>query len=111
MTLMKEKIKNLFSFLKSALSGGIRGKLGFCMSLFAFFILIGLFWGEVSVQHIIVNSWHLKEVSQELNSEQETLQTLQHHIQLLQAHSPDYIEELGLRHLNIGNPKAKVLKY
>ena len=111
MTLMKEKIKNLFTFLKSALSGGIRGKIGFAMSVFAIFILLGLFWGKVSVQHIVSNSWHLSAVTKELNAEQETLKVLQHHTQLLQNHSPDFIEELGLKHLNIGDSKFKILKY
>jgi hypothetical protein len=28
----------------------------------------------------------------------------------LQNYSPDYVEELGLKYLNIGDPKTKILK-
>ena len=45
---MKEKIKNLFSFLGRAWSGGIRGKAGIALSLFAGFMFIGLLGFDVA---------------------------------------------------------------
>ncbi len=107
---MKEKIKNLFSFLGRAWSGGIRGKLGIVLALFACFMFIGMFWGDVSVQRFGINAWHLHNAQTQLESETEKLNQLQHHIKLLQNYSPDYVEELGLKYLNIGDAKVKILK-
>ncbi len=108
---MKEKIKNLFRFLGRAWSGSIRGKFGVLLALFASFMFIGLFWGNVSVQRVTMNVWHLNKASEQLNAETATLNEIQQHIKLLQNYSPDYIDELGLQYLNIGNPQVKILKY
>ena len=110
MPLMKEKIKNLFSFLGRAWSGGARGKLGLILALFAGFMFIGMFWGDVNIQKFTVNIWRLNNEQEQLASEQATLNELHRHIELLQNYSPDYVEELGLKYLNIGNPQAKILK-
>ena len=110
MPLMKEKIKNLFSFLSRAWAGGIRGKFGIVLALFATFMLIGLFCGDVSIQRITINIWRLNQAQNQLATEKATLDGINRHIELLQNHSPDYIEELGLRYLNIGDPDAKILK-
>ncbi|MBQ5699752.1 MAG: hypothetical protein IIV74_00450 [Alphaproteobacteria bacterium] len=110
MPFMKEKIKNLFVFLSRAWSGGIRGKLGIILTLFACFMFIGMFWGDVNIQRFGLNIWKLNNERELLVSEQATLNELYRHINLLQNYSPDYIEELGLKYLNIGDPKAKILK-
>ncbi len=47
---MREKIKNLFGFIGRAWSGGIRGKVGILFAIFAGFMFIRIFWGEVNVQ-------------------------------------------------------------
>jgi hypothetical protein len=108
---MKGKIKNLFTFLGSAWSGGTRGKLGIILTLFAGFMFIGMFWGDVSIQRFGYNLWQLGNEREHLVAEQTTLKELQHHIELLQNYSPDYVEELGLKYLNIGDPRVKILKY
>ncbi len=110
MTSMKGKIKNLFSFLSRAWSGSARGKLGILLALFAGFMLIGMFWGDVNIQRFGINIWRLNQAQDQLVAEQKTLEELNTHIKLLQNHSPDYVEELGLRYLNIGDPHAKILK-
>ena len=110
MTSMKEKIKNLFSFLGRAWSGGVRGKLGIILALFACFMFIGMFWGDVSIQRFALNAWRLNSAQEQLDAETATLNTLQQHIKLLQNYSPDYVEELGLKYLNIGDAKFKILK-
>ena len=111
MTPMKEKIKNLFRFLGHAWSGSIRGKFGVILAIFATFIFIGMFWGDVSVQRVAINTWRLNKVTEQLETETQTLSEIQHHIQLLQNYSPDYINELGLQYLNIGDAKVKILRY
>ncbi len=110
MPLMKDKIKSLFTFIKDAWTGGIRGKIGFLLLIFAIFMFIRIFWGEVNVQTFIMNIWRLNASQEQLIQEQEKLQTLYRHIELLQSYSFDYVEELGLKYLNIGDPDIKVLK-
>ncbi len=107
---MKGKIKNLFSFLGRAWSGGARGKLGLTLTLFAGFMFIGMFWGDVNIQKFGINVWRLNNEREHLAMEQATLNELHRHIELLQNYSPDYVEELGLKYLNIGDPRAKILK-
>ena len=108
---MNRKIKNLFKFIGAAWSGGGRGKLGILFTLFACFMFIGMFWGDVSVQRFGYNIWQLNRESDQLASEKQTLTELQSHIKLLQNYSSDYVTELGLRYLNMGDPKFRILKY
>ena len=107
---MKEKIKNFFGFLGRGWSGGLRGKIGILSALFAAFMFFRIFFGEVSAQRFVINIWHLNAEQQQLATEQAKLETLQRHIKLIQSYSPDYVEELGLRYLNIGDPGMKILK-
>ena len=107
---MKEKIKNFFGFLGRAWAGGIRGKIGVLCALFAAFMFFRLFFGEVSVQRFVINIWRLNAEQQQLAAEQSKLATIENHIRLIQSYSPDYIEELGLKYLNIGDPGVRILK-
>lgn len=107
---MKEKIKNFFSFMGRAWSDGIYGKIGILLAIFAVFMFIRMFWGEVNVQRLIINIWRLNGEQEQLAAEQAELQAIRHHIELLQGYSADYVEELGLKYLNIGDPKVKILK-
>ena len=81
--------------------------------LFSLFLFVRLFFGTQNVQGFIVNAWHLKHERAELAVAQKQLQQVQHHVYLLQHpnSSSDYIEELGLQTLNLGNPEFKELKY
>ncbi len=107
---MKEKIKNFFAFIKRAWSDGIYGKIGILLTLFAAFMFIRMFWGEVNIQRFIINIWRLNGEQEQLANEQAELQAIRRHIELLQGYSADYVEELGLKYLNIGDPKVKILK-
>lgn len=107
---MKDKIKNLFGFIGRAWRGGVRGKFGVFFAAFALLAFIRIFFGEVNVGRFVTNIWHLSAERAELVAETKKLETIQHHIQLLKQHSPDYIEELGLRYLNVGDPEFKILK-
>ena len=107
---MKEKIKNLFSFIGRAWTGGPRGKIGLLFALFAIFMFIRIFVGYNNVQHFVMNIWHLNNERIELERQTAKLNELRHHIQLLKDYSPDYVEELGLQYLNIGDAKFKILK-
>lgn len=110
MTRMKEKIKNLFAFTGRAWSAGFHGKLGVIMVIIAVFWSVGIFTGKTTLQGFIVNIWRLNAAQEQLQQEQTKLAKLQQHISLVQKNSPDYIEELGLKRLNMGDAKTKILK-
>ena len=110
MARMKDKIKNLFGFIGHAWAGGIHGKVGIFFALFALFMFVRIFWGDVNVASFVANIWHLNTERQELIAEQTKLEKIDRHIDLLENYSPDYVEELGLRYLNTGDAEYKVLK-
>ena len=110
---MWEKSKNFFSFIKSAWTAGARGKWGTLFMIVAIFFFVRLFFGTQNIQGFVINAWHLHRDRATLTMEQQKLDQIQHHIYLLQHpnNSADYIEELGLKTLNLGNPEFKELKY
>ncbi|MBR2011961.1 MAG: hypothetical protein IKA08_01700 [Alphaproteobacteria bacterium] len=107
---MKGKIKNLFSFIGRAWSGGIRGKFGVMALIFALFMFLRMFWGDVNVQNFVINIWRLNGEQETLATERAKLDALNRHIDLLKSYSPDYVSEMGLKYLNIGDEKYKILK-
>lgn len=107
---MKDKIKNLFNFVGRAWRGGIRGKMGVILAIFALLAFSRILFGQMNVVKFVRTSFQLHSHRAELASEKKKLEMINLHIQLLQNYSPDYIEELGLRHLNIGDAKFKILK-
>ena len=104
---MKEKIKNLFAFFGRAWTAGSRGKWGIVLMLFSLFVFVRLFCGHHNVQSFIINAWRLNHERAELTVAQQKLHELLQH----PNNSSDYIEELGLQTLNLGNPEFKELKY
>ena len=73
-------------------------------------MFVRIFWGEVNVQKFIINIWRLNTEQQQLDAEQQKMATLARHIELIQEYSPDYIQELGLKYLNVGEANFKILK-
>lgn len=110
MTCMWEKIKSLFSFIGRAWTSGPRGKWGIACMVLAIFFFGRMFVGDTNVQRFVMNIWHLNNERVELETLTAHLDALRHHIKLLQDYSPDYVEEIGLQYLNIGDAKYKILK-
>ena len=110
---MKGKIKNFFVFVKNAWIDGPRGKIGIVLVIGSLFFFAGLFYGEKNLQSFVMNAWHLHQEKKELVIAQQKLEKIQHHVYLLQHpnSSPDYVEELGLKILNLGDADYKELKY
>lgn len=108
---MKGKIKNLFNFIGRAWSGSLYGKAGVIALLLALFIFVRIFSGERNVQSFALNIWRLNGEQETLAMETEKLNTLNRHIELLKGYSPDYVSEMGLKYLNIGDAKYKILKF
>jgi len=107
---MKTKIKNLLSFAGSAWRGGFRGKIGLLLALFAIFVIIRMFVGVRTVQGFVIDSVRLAQEHKQLQAEHEKLNQIGRRIHLIQRHSPDYIEELSQQHLNLGDPRVRILK-
>ena len=105
-----EKIKNFFGFIGRAWVGGWHGKIGIACAIFALFMFIRMFLGDMNIQRFVMNAWNLNRERTELAEREQELDTLKHHIDLLRNGSPDYVEELGLQYLNIGDPKFRILK-
>ncbi len=57
-----------------------------------------------------MNIWRLNAEQEQLPEEQKKLDSLARHITLIQDYSPDYVQELGLKYLNVGDPNFKILK-
>lgn len=110
MAYMKEKIKNFFGFMGRAWRGGIRGKIGILCAVFAAFMFIRVFMGDVNVQRFVINIWRLNNEQAALTDAQHELESIKRHIELIQGYSADYVDELGLKYLNIGNANLKILK-
>ena len=110
MTRMKEKIKNFFGFIGRAWTGGPRGKWGILLTLVAISMFVRMFVGYTNIQGFVMNAWRLNNERAELEQQTARLDELRKHIQLLHDYSPDYVEELGLQYLNIGDPRYKILK-
>jgi len=112
---MKEKIKNFFAFIKSAWLTGIRGKIGLLLLIVGICGFIRLFCGTQNIQNFLINTWRLSHARKELAIEQKKLEKINRHVDLLQhpntSGKADYIEELGLKNLNLGDPNFKELKY
>ena len=107
---MKEKIKNLLTFIVNGWRASLRGKIGVICIIFACVMFIRLFFGEVSIQHFIIHVWKLNTEQSRLITEQQKLEQTKHKIKLLHEHSPDYVEELSQKHMNMGAPELRILK-
>ena len=79
---MLEKIKNFFSFIKSAWLGRARGKWGILFMLVAVFFFVRLFFGTQNIQGFIINAWQLNHSRTTLAIEQQKLQKIQIHFVL-----------------------------
>lgn len=107
---MKEKIKELLKFIVGGWRAGLRGKIGVICMIFACVMFARLFWGDVSIQNFVINIWRVDKEQTLLAKEQKKLDLTNHQIKLLQDHSPDYVEELSQKYLNMGAPDLRILK-
>ena len=108
---MREKIKNFFTFIGHAWKAGFRGRVGIGMLILALFLFFRIFGGETTIQGFIMNLWHINQEQTQLTQLQQELEELERHNNLLQNYSPDYIEEIGLSVLNIGDSKTRILRF
>ena len=107
---MWEKIKSIAGIFVRGATGGALGFLGAAMILVSIYFLAGLFTGTTNVQNYIRNRRALGNTDAKIAELTRRLETENLHIKLLQSHSPDFISEMALKHLNLGDPKMMILK-
>ncbi|MCL2369481.1 MAG: hypothetical protein FWC83_02285 [Alphaproteobacteria bacterium] len=107
---MIQKVKELFAFIGRAWTGGVRGKIGIIAFLFAVLFIARMFIGHATIPGLITGEFHLARERAQLQTERERLTAVETHIQLVQSHSHDFIEELAQSRLNIGNPNLRILR-
>jgi cell division protein FtsB len=104
------KIKSMLGVLLRGTFGGWQGALGALMIGVSLYFSIGLFNGVASIQNYFKNRIALGRADEKIAVLQKQLDAENLHIKLLQEHSPDFISEMALRHLNLGDPKLLILK-
>ena len=107
---MREKIKSLFSFLGNAWRGSIRGKIGIALTLIAIIFFVRMFFGHATPHGLVINEMALERERATLAAEQKRVAAIEAHIRLIQSHSPDFITELSHSHLNMGDPRWRILR-
>ncbi|MDR0803990.1 MAG: hypothetical protein LBO08_02790 [Rickettsiales bacterium] len=107
---MRDKIKNFFVFLGHGWTTGIRGKFGLVLLVFGVFLFSRLFFGDISIQGFVINAIKYDRGQHVLDSEMAKYNEIENHIKLIQEHSPDYMEEISIKYLNMANKKTKILK-
>ncbi|MDR2685366.1 MAG: hypothetical protein LBB23_01170 [Rickettsiales bacterium] len=107
---MNRKIKELLEFLRLALLGGWQGFVGILLIPFAVYILYHIVFADGGVLNLIHKLRAEERVSSEIEDKRARLNDLNMRINLIKNHSPDYIEELMIKHLNMADPNVKVLK-
>ena len=107
---MWEKIKSMpVVFIRGAFSG-IYGFVGAALIVFSIWLWAGFFMGVSNVQNYARNLSALDAADGRIAALRERLDRTELHIKLLQDHSPDFVAEMGLTHLNIGDPAVRVVK-
>jgi cell division protein FtsB len=107
---MWDKIKSAFTVFFTGMFSSGRGLLGAAMVAVSIYFFIGLFTGIASIQNYIRNLNATHTSTARIEAEQKKLDTINLHIKLLQEHSPDFVSEMALRHLNMGDPKSLIIK-
>ena len=107
---MLGKIKSVAVVFLRGATGGIRGLSGALLFALSVYFLIGLFTGEASVQGYIRNRRALEGTDARIAALQARLDNTNLHIELLQKHSPDFVSEMALKHLNLGDPGVMIVK-
>ena len=107
---MGEKIKSLaLTFVRGA-TGGLQGFIGAALTIISVCFLAGLFTGTTNIQTYFRNRNALGNTDAKIESLQGQLDAANLHIKLIQSHSPDFISEMALKYLNLGDPKMMILK-
>ena len=111
MPTMKNKIKVLFNYILSSCRDWY-GRFGLIFIIISIILLIRLlFFGNTNFIKYVSNIWKLKHLTNDLVLAEKNLEDISKHIELIEKRSPDYIEELSIKYLNMSEPKARILRF
>ena len=80
------------------------------MIVASIYFFVGLFTGVASIQNYFKNRRALNRADAKIETLQKDLGSVNLHIKLLQDFSPDFVAEMAIKYLNLGDPKMRVLK-
>jgi cell division protein FtsB len=107
---MLDKIKSAARVFFHGMTSSLTGLSGAVLVVLSLYLLAGLFTGVANVQNFIKNWNELGKTDSKIAALQQQLDRTNLHIKLLQQHSPDFVSEMALRHLNLGDPKLMIIK-
>jgi hypothetical protein len=104
------KIKSILGIFLRGMFGSWRGALGAALIALSIYLFIGFFTGTANIRNYIKNMAALRRADAIIEDKQKKLDETNLHIKLLQEYSPDFVSEMALRHLNIGDPELFMIK-
>ncbi|MDR0319787.1 MAG: septum formation initiator family protein [Rickettsiales bacterium] len=104
------KIKQLLEFLRLALRGGWQGVIGALLIPLALWLLFAAVFDEGGLVQLVKLSRAEARMERVVAEKRAKLDDLNLHIGLLNNRSPDYMEELIQKRLNMAEQGTKVLK-
>jgi len=107
---MWDKIKSALGVFFRGAFQSLSGFAGAAMVLLSLYFCFDLLTGTASLQNFIKNRRDLGRADTAIEIRQKQLDKVNMHIRLIQEHSPDFISEMALRHLNLGDPKVLIIK-
>lgn len=107
---MTQKIKQLLEFLRLALRGGARGVIGVLAIPVLIYMLYIAIFADGGLIQLVQKIRAENNMTFVVSEKQARLDNLNMHINLIKSYSPDYIEELVQKHLNMAAPDVRILK-
>ena len=107
---MLGKIKSIIKRVIAATFVSRQGFVGAFLTALAIYFCVGLVTGTANIQNYFRNRATLAQTDAKIADLGRQLEVENRNIKLLQSHSPDFVSEMALRHLNMGDPKIMMIK-
>ncbi|MDR0449345.1 MAG: septum formation initiator family protein [Rickettsiales bacterium] len=107
---MFTKIKQLLEFLRLALRSGPAGLLGVLLIPLFLYLLYAAIFAEGGLVQFIQRTRDADRMEQAVAYKRAALGDLNLRIELIKNRSPDYMEELIQKNLNMAAPGTRILK-
>lgn len=104
------KIKSIAGVFARGCAGGWRGLAGAALLVFSAYLFVGFFTGVANIKNYIANRYELGTADARLYAAKNRLDRTSRHIRLLSEQSKDFVSEMALRHLNMGDPEMRIIK-
>ncbi|MDR2769886.1 MAG: hypothetical protein LBB08_00370 [Rickettsiales bacterium] len=104
------KIKSAFGILFRGMFASFYGFAGAVLTAISVWLCVGLFTGAANIRSYVRNRRTLRESDAKIAALAKELAKTNMHIKLLQDHSPDFVSEMALQKLNLGDSETMILK-